>query len=168
MNTLTIDIRDARPHDAVAIADIHHGAWTGAYAGIIPHGVLTRMLTRRNRDWWDNAIRRKASILVIEVGEQVVGYATVGRNRARQIKADGEIYELYVAPQYQGVGLGSRLFAEAKRVLEGHGMRGIVVWALEENTGACDFYFGKGGKDLAEGTEQFDTRTVKKVAFVWN
>ncbi len=168
MKTLTIDIRDARPHDAPAIADVHHDAWVGAYAGIIPHGALTKMLQRRNREWWANAIGRNASILVIEAGEKIVGYTTVGRNRARQIEADGEIYELYVVREYQGLGLGTRLFSEARRVLEGHGMRGVVVWALEENANACDFYYGKGGKDIAEGTEQFDGRSIKKIAFVWN
>lgn len=168
MNTLTIDIRDARLQDATAIADVHSDAWNGAYAGIIPHKALTRMLARRNREWWASAIRRNASILVIEAAGKVVGYATIGRNRTNQIDAEGEIYELYIAPEYQGVGLGTRLFAEARRLLESHSMRGVVVWALEENGVACDFYYGKGGRDIAEGTEQFDERTVKKIAFVWH
>lgn len=168
MNTLTIDIRDARLHDAAAIADVHHAAWNGAYGGIIPYKALARMLARRSREWWASAIRRHASILVIEIGDQVVGYATIGRNRTAQIDADGEIYELYLLPEYQGVGLGSRLFSAARKALENHGMKGLVVWALEENANACDFYCGKGGRDIAEGTETFDDRTVRKIAFVWN
>jgi ribosomal protein S18 acetylase RimI-like enzyme len=168
MNTLTIDIRDARLQDAPTIADVHNEAWSGAYSGIIPHKALTRMLARRNREWWSNAIRRNASILVIEAAGRVVGYATIGRNRTSQIDAEGEIYELYIAPQYQGIGLGTRLFSEARRVLENHAMRGVVVWALEENVNACDFYYGKGGRDIAEGTEKFDERMVKKIAFVWH
>jgi len=168
MNTLTVDIRNARSQDATAIADVHQAAWTGAYAGIIPHNALNKMLARRGREWWASAISRQAGILVIELGDEVVGYATIGRNRTSQIAADGEIYELYVMPEYQGVGLGSQLFEAAKSMLANHGMKGVVVWALEDNANACDFYYGKGGRDIAEGTESFDGRVIKKVAFVWH
>ena len=92
MNTLTIDIRKAEPDDAEAIADVHHEAWRGAYAGIIPYRALTRMISRRGAAWWDNAIRRAASVLVVEIGGEVVGYATLGRNRARELPQQGEIY----------------------------------------------------------------------------
>ncbi|MGE0501112.1 MAG: N-acetyltransferase family protein [Rhizobiaceae bacterium] len=167
MKTLAIDIRNAEPRDASAIADVHHDAWQGAYAGIIPHKALTAMINRRGRDWWANAIKRAASILVVEVGGKVCGYATLGRNRARDLKQQGEIYELYLKPECQGIGLGSRLFAEARRRLSAHGMKGLVVWALEENANAVSFYAGAGGRDIAEGVEVFDQRALRKVAFVW-
>ncbi|PSJ58720.1 GNAT family N-acetyltransferase [Kumtagia ephedrae] len=168
MSTLTIDIRKAEPRDAVAIAEVHHEAWMGAYAGIIPHKALTRMVNRRGSDWWANAIRRAASVLVVEIGGKVAGYATIGRNRARELPQQGEIYELYLKPEYQGVGLGSRLFAEARRRLAGHGLRGLVVWALEDNGNAVGFYAGAGGRDAAEGVEIFDQKALKKIAFVWD
>src|SRR5690606_27543578 len=130
MTTLAIDIRRADLRDAEAIADVHHAAWLGAYSGIIPHKALTRMVNRRGRDWWKNAIRRAANIIVVEIGGTVVGYATIGRNRARQLSQQGEIYELYLMPEYQGIGLGSRLFAAARKLLDGNGLKGLVVWAL--------------------------------------
>ena len=55
MNTLTIDIRRAEPHDADEIADVHLEAWRGAYSGIIPHKSLTSMINRRGTDWWGEA-----------------------------------------------------------------------------------------------------------------
>ena len=168
MNTLTIDIRKAELKDADAIADVHQEAWRGAYSGIIPHRALTRMINRRGPDWWANAIRRAAGVLVIEIGGEIAGYATVGRNRAREIPQQGEIYELYLRPEYQGIGLGSRLFAEARKKLSRSGLRGLVVWALEENGGALSFYQGAGGRDVAEGVEVFDQKALKKVAFVWD
>ena len=167
MNTLTIDIRKAEPDDAEAIADVHHEAWRGAYAGIIPYRALTRMISRRGAAWWDNAIRRAASVLVVEIGGEVVGYATLGRNRARELPQQGEIYELYLRPEYQGIGLGSRLFSAARDKLAAHGLAGLVVWALEENAGALAFYAGAGGRDVAEGVEVFDAKALRKVAFVW-
>jgi ribosomal protein S18 acetylase RimI-like enzyme len=168
MKTLTIDIRKAEPRDADAIADVHQAAWRGAYAGIIPHKALTAMINRRGRDWWANAIRRAASILVVEIGGKVAGYATLGRNRARELPQQGEIYELYLSPECQGIGLGTRLFQTARQRLAANGLKGLVVWALEENHGALDFYQGAGGRDVAEGVEVFDSKALRKVAFVWD
>ena len=167
MNTLTIDIRRAEPRDAVAIASVHLEAWRGAYAGIIPHKALTSMINRRGVDWWANAIRCAATVLVVEIGGVIAGYATIGRNRARELPQQGEIYELYLRPEYQGIGLGSRLFAAARRRLADHGLKGLVVWALEENDNALAFYAGAGGRDIAEGVEVFEHKALKKIAFVW-
>lgn len=164
---LTIDIRRAAEKDAEAIAGIHEESWRGAYAGIIPHKVLTTMINRRGSAWWANAIRRASAVLVVEVGDEIAGYATLGRNRARELPQQGEIYELYLRPEYQGVGLGTRLFAAARERLARHGLKGLVVWALEDNRGAVDFYHGSGGRDVAEGIEIFDQKALKKIAFVW-
>lgn len=168
MTTLSIGIRKAEARDAEAIADIHHDAWRGAYAGIIPHRALTTMINRRGPAWWAGAIRRAASVLVVEIGGTVAGYATIGRNRSRDLRQQGEIYELYVRPEYQGIGLGTRLFAAARERLSAHGLTGLVVWALEDNDGAVSFYRGAGGRDIAEGVEVFDQKALRKLAFVWN
>jgi ribosomal protein S18 acetylase RimI-like enzyme len=167
MTTLVTDIRKAEPRDAAAIAEVHGQAWHGAYAGIIPHRVLSRMISRRGADWWRGTIRRGASVLVAEMGGQVRGYATLGRNRARALAEEGEIYELYLLPECQGIGLGRRLFEAARARLRANGLEGLVVWALEENENALRFYAGQGGRDIAEGVEVFEGRTLRKVAFVW-
>ena len=167
MKTLTIDIRHAEPGDAEAIAEVHHQSWNGAYSGIIPHKALNAMIARRGARWWSSAIRRVAAVLVVEMGGEIVGYATLGRNRANELPQQGEIYELYIAPEYQGVGLGTRLFAAARRKLADHGLKGLVVWALEDNGGALSFYQGAGGLDVAEGIEIFDQKALKKIAFTW-
>lgn len=167
MKTLTIDIRRAETGDAEAIAGIHDRAWRGAYAGLIPHRALNRMIGRRGPSWWANAIRRSTTVLVAELGGEVAGYATLGRNRARELRQQGEIYELYLSPEYQGIGLGSHLFAAARRMLSDKGLKGLVVWALEENDNAVSFYAGRGGRDIAEGVEVFDSKALRKVAFVW-
>ncbi|MCB1453979.1 MAG: GNAT family N-acetyltransferase [Rhizobiaceae bacterium] len=167
MNTLTIDIRKAELQDAHAISAVHHDAWMGAYSGIIPHKALMRMVGRRGLEWWQGAIRRAANVIVAEIGGDVVGYATLGRNRARELPQQGEIYELYLRPEYQGVGLGSRLFGDARQRLASHGLSGTVVWALEDNAGALSFYEGLGGRDIAEGVEVFDQKALRKIAFAW-
>ncbi|PWV98267.1 ribosomal protein S18 acetylase RimI-like enzyme [Hoeflea marina] len=168
MNALTIEIRHAEPADAPAIAETHRASWQYAYAGILPYRTLRAMLERRNVSWWRRAIRGSTSILLLDVGGTVAGYATLGLNRARSLPQEGEIYELYLRPEYQGVGLGRKLFAEARLLLSSLGCKGSVVWCLEDNDPAMAFYHGQGGRDLAEGFELFDGKTLKKVAFAWS
>lgn len=168
MTALTIDIRPADPRDAPGIAEVHAEAWQNAYAGIIPHTSLRGMIGRRDHRWWQRAIRRGTSVMVLDLGGMIAGYVTYGLNRARALPQDGEIYEIYLRPEYQGVGFGSRLFAAARGQLASHGCNGLVVWALAENIGATDFYRGQGGQPVAEGAEVFDGRKLAKIAYVWN
>lgn len=167
MKTLTAEIRFAEPEDAAALASIHAAAWQGAYAGIIPFRSLGRMIGRRAAPWWETAISRRAAILVIEFDGAPIGYATLGRNRTSAIEAGGEIYEIYLKPEHQGLGFGSRLFAAARDLLTERGMRGLVVWALADNEAALRFYASLGGVDVAEGSEIFEDVTLRKLAFRW-
>lgn len=167
MTTLVVDVRRAEPDDAAAISETHRAAWQHAYAGLIPFRTLMAMVERRGHGWWRRAIRGSTSILVLEVDGTIAGYATLGLNRARSLPQEGEIYELYLRPEYQGIGLGSRLFSEARRLLASLGCKGMVVWTLEENDRAINFYQALGGIDIAEGSETFDQRPLKKIAFVW-
>lgn len=167
MTTLTVDVRPAEPDDALAISETHRAAWQHAYSGVIPYRTLMAMVERRSHAWWRRAIRGSTSILVLDVGGTIAGYATLGLNRARSLPQEGEIYELYLRPEYQGIGLGGRLFREAKRLLASLGCKGMVVWTLADNDRAMGFYTGLGGRDIAEGAEVFDRQRLKKVAFVW-
>lgn len=168
MSTAIIDIRRARTDDAEAIAEVHFLSWKGAYSGIIPHRSLNAMLSRRRTAWWANAIQNSTQILVAEVDGSVVGYTTLGASRARALPQQGEVYELYIRPEYQGVGIGRRLLDSARGSLRNMELRGTVIWALEENSLAMTFYRGAGGHDVAEGVECFDGKVLRKVAFVWN
>lgn len=168
MTTLAFDIRPAEHRDAFAIAGIHASAWENAYSGIIPHKTLNGMIARRGESWWKQAVRSSNSVLLAEVGGKPAGYATLGRNRTRQLAQQGEIYELYLQPEYQGLGFGGYLFAAARARLHDFGMKGIVVWALEDNSRALGFYEALGGLDVAEGTEQFEGKHLRKIAYVWN
>jgi ribosomal protein S18 acetylase RimI-like enzyme len=167
MSTLAIGVRRAELSDAEAITAVHDAAWRQAYSGIIPARELERMITRRGPRWWGRSIRRGASILVLEAGGEIAGYATFGPNRARDLAQKGEIYEIYLKPEYQGVGLGSRLFLAARRELARAGYTTHVVWALADNDGACRFYQNAGGRRVARASERFGDRQLSKVAFAW-
>ena len=165
--TDAIEIRLARPDDALRIADVHDLAWRYAYRGLIPGRDLERMVQRRGGRWWRNAIDRKTRIVVMSLGGVIAGYATYGRNRAANLPFSGEIFELYLRPEYQGLGFGRRLFTAVRRDLAGHDVKSIVVWALADNEGACGFYKRLGGLPVGSSLEHFGDATLQKIAFGW-
>lgn len=168
MSTLSIGVRRAETGDSEAITAVHDAAWRCAYDGMIPAKELARIIARRGPRWWDRAIRRGTAILVLEVGGVICGYATFGPNRARNLAQKGEIYELYLKPEYQGVGLGTRLFLAARRELTRFGCDSVVVWALAENDAACRFYKNAGGRKVARASERFGEVSLTKIAYAWS
>lgn len=168
MGTLTIDMRRASVADAEAISDVHLAAWKNAYSGLLPYTALDRMINRRGKEWWSRAISRKTVILVIEIEREIVGYLTLGRNRVETLPVAGEIYELYLKPEYQGVGLGTQLFLNGRAELKRRGLHGVVVWVLADNEQAINFYENSGGNLVAEGNETFDGKVMRKLAYAWD
>jgi ribosomal protein S18 acetylase RimI-like enzyme len=168
MSTVLIEIRRAKSSDAGAVAEAHDEAWRGAYQGVIPGIELEKLITRRGPDWWHSAIRKGSRISILAFGDNVAGYANYGRNRARSLFYDGEIYELYLRPEYQGLGFGRRLFTSARRDLLQSGLKSLVIWALADNEPAVEFYRALGGKAVARSSERFGGRSLEKVAFAWS
>lgn len=159
-------IRNGQPADAAAIADVFREAWQQAYRGIIPHGHLESLISRRGPDWWRSVVRAGDAILIVEWNGEVVGYATYGTARTKG-PYKGEIYEIYLRPTHQGLGFGEHLFEAVRAKLDGRGLRGLLVWALAQNSGASDFYWRRGGRPVARTIEQFGTTKLEKVAFGW-
>src|SRR3984885_3299743 len=168
MSTVLIEIRRAKSADAGAVAAAHDEAWRMAYQGIIPGTELEKLINRRGPAWWDSAIRKGSRIALLQFGETVAGYANYGRNRARSLYYDGEIYELYLRPEFQGLGFGHKLFASVRRDLGQSGLQSMVVWALSDNEPAVEFYRSLGGKAVARSSERFGSRVLDKVAFAWS
>ena len=167
MTELLISIRRAKTEDATALSRVFDSAWREAYQGIIPGNELDKLINRRGPDWWDSAIRKGSRITILQFGERVAGYANYGRNRARSLFYDGEIYELYLRPEFQGLGFGRRLFTAARRDLNQSGLKSLVVWALSDNEPAMEFYRALGGRAVARSSERFGAKTLDKVAYAW-
>jgi ribosomal protein S18 acetylase RimI-like enzyme len=167
MNTGLIEIRRAKAPDAAALASTHDDAWRTAYQGIIPGPELDKLINRRGAEWWEGAIRKGSRISILAFGDTLAGYANYGRNRARSLTYDGEIYELYLRPEFQGLGFGRRLFTAARRDLAQSGIRSLVVWALSDNESAVEFYRALGGRPVARSCEKFGEKTLDKVAYAW-
>ncbi len=163
-----VKVRPAKPGDATALANVFCESWRSAYMGIIPFTHLQRMIRGRDATWWQNAIRREGDILVLEVASVVAGYATFGTARnLKTLHPMGEIYELYLLPVYQGLGLGEHLFEACRQSLDARKMNGLVVWALAGNEMAREFYMRRGGRPAGEVVEMLGPVKLAKTGFRW-
>jgi GNAT superfamily N-acetyltransferase len=167
MKELVISIRRAKSEDAAALSNVFDAAWREAYQGIIPSVALDRMIARRGPRWWLSTIGRGRPLVVLDVAETVAGYVSYGRCRDRSLPADGEVDELYLAPEYQGIGFGRRLFKAVRNDLSDRDIKRVVVWCLADNDRACAFYQQMGGRRLKETSERIGGATMGKIAFLF-
>jgi len=162
-----IAVRPAKPSDAAAFAKIHAAAWREAYIGILPQPTLDTMIGRRGPAHWAGALKRAENFRVIVFDGNIAGYTSFGPARDRAVIAKSEIYEIYLAPEYQGVGLGRRLFDEScEAAVKTHGA-GVVVWVLMQNQRALAFYRALGGRIGLSSTERLGNIRLEKVSFFW-
>ena len=167
MSDLLVSIRHAKPDDAAGLSRVFEQAWREAYQGIIPGVALERMLARRGPRWWHSTVSRGRPLAVLDIGQGIAGYVSYGRCRDRSLPAKGEIDELYLAPEYQGIGLGRRLFKAVRNDLADRDMERIVVWALADNERACAFYERMGGRGIAQVKERIGGVSLSKIAYLF-
>ncbi|MGF1639413.1 MAG: GNAT family N-acetyltransferase [Rhodospirillales bacterium] len=164
-------IRDARGADARAIARVHVDAWRNAYAGLLPDRMLARMSGRVHAARWEATLRQRGRderVLVAELDRAgVVGYGNCGPSRVRSLPHAGEVYELYVAPEYQERGIGRRLLQRLFDRLVEAGADSAVVWVLAANP-ARFFYETMGGRRVAERDEALWNVVLPQAAYGWD
>src|SRR2546423_241918 len=77
VSELVISIRHARPSDAAGLSAVHDAAWREAYRGVIPGVTLERMVMKRGPRWWRlAAAARSRSLVVLDLGQRIGGYAS--------------------------------------------------------------------------------------------
>jgi GNAT superfamily N-acetyltransferase len=161
-----VSVRKGRLADAVALSQVFRDSWLFAYRGIIPHLHLEHNIRHRTPEWWRTGMRSGEGPLVLDLEGKVIGYATIGSARYKG-PYQGEIYELYLDPVYQGLGFGEHLFEGCRHALDMRKAKGLIVWALLDNSAACDFYWRRGGRPVASAFTKMGETKLEKVAFGW-
>jgi ribosomal protein S18 acetylase RimI-like enzyme len=153
-------IRPAVPDDADEVERLRVAGWQTAYRGILPDDYLDSMRVdgeRRRRHMVENAAAGPGPVVVESVAVQasaIVGWVAGGRCRDadRPGPRRGEIYAIYVLPEWWGRGAGRLLMAHAVRTLAAAGLDDITLWVLEANQRARRFYAATGFRP--DGTRQ--------------
>lgn len=142
-------IRRADPSDAFVLAELGARTFSDTFAHLYPPEDLNAFLRdaysleRTRADLADPA----KALWLVEADGRAVGYALAGPcdlPHPDVTPASGELKRFYLLKDWQGGGVGGRLFAEVMAWLERDGPRDIWIGVWSENFGAQRFYGRQG------------------------
>ncbi|WP_439865832.1 GNAT family N-acetyltransferase [Pseudomonas syringae] len=155
-----MSIRIAIPKDSLQIATIHLESWKSAYEGIIPSAYINRITLEARLSHWTKEIASGESDLYVKVDrfDRVLGWMAMGVDREHpEDRSVAEIQAIYVSPIHTRQGIGRELFDHVMPLFQSAGCTRVVVWVLESNAPAIDFYHQRGF-----AKEPIKTRTIER------
>jgi len=169
---MKVSIRPAQLSDCKGLAHLQVDSYRSAYAGILPEAYLKQFgYAEQEQDWHEWITEKPADLLLVaeKVSGMLVGYV-LGRVKPTTLPPyDGEVAALHVGAAYQRQGIGRVLFVEAARLLKAMGCKSLLVWVLEDNHPAVNFYERMGGKRIGRQVIDLGENAVHptEVAYGW-
>jgi len=168
--TIRIGIRLARPADAGEIAHVFVDSWRDTYANILPETGLLKMSKAEQTMSWARTIKtsnlRNPVLVAADSKQNVYGFASAGPSRDRSLPYEGEVYTLYVAPDFQGMGIGRQLLLGLFSRLLRAGHNSAALWVLQNNPSRY-FYERVGGTLSLRKSMTVGGQSVEAVAYGW-
>ena len=124
------------------MARVHVRSWQAAYRGLLPAEYLDALKPedRAARYIFENPDTTKPWTIVAEDNSLIAGFATTAPARDADAQGCGELYALYVDPDYWGRGIGAQLIEAARARLVELGFEQAVLWVMKGNARAERFY----------------------------
>jgi ribosomal protein S18 acetylase RimI-like enzyme len=162
-----ITIRAARVDDAGPVARLDVETWRATYAGILGTPYLAGLSAPRREAGWAHVIRRAPNDVQVALNgdNEVVGFGSCGASRGDP-HFTGEVFTLYVAPDWQNQGIGRQLLLSMFRRLVAQGHQSAVIWVLRENPSRF-FYQRLGGKEVRQKLLPFNGTEVAASGYGW-
>ena len=162
-----IAIRAARPGDARRIARLDVETWRATYAGILTTTFLVGLSARRRELGWATLIEREPRDVrvAVDLDGNVVGFGSCGRNRDREFA--GEVFTLYVAPDWQNQGIGRALLFALFERLVAQGCRSAIIWVLRDNP-ARFFYQRLAGREVRHRNFVMGGKQIAAAGYAWH
>ena len=135
-----IAVREAESKDVHDAARVHALSSMTAYVGLLPPSEM-ESLTRRESSWQAALAQPDVSPFVAECDGEIVGVMMIGP--AREEAGAGEIYVMYVHPDWWGSGAGQVLMDRAHQQLR-QDYGDAVLSTLGANGRARRFYERNG------------------------
>ncbi|WP_372844601.1 GNAT family N-acetyltransferase [Psychrobacter sp.] len=162
-------IRKADQHDVSDIAHIHFTSWHATYADLLPKAYRDKEnnLPQKIAMWGKIMLSSGVNTWIAYDDENnnvgFISYFTKNN--------ECEITTLYILPQYQSLGLGTKLMNAAIEDISRHNRCiTLSLWVLENNLPAISFYKksgfepdGKHSEELYEDSKIIDIRMVKSL-----
>ena len=128
-------------------AQVHAAAFCRAYRGILPDSFLAHFTVEKREAFFSKEFEKYKDTYTIKDGEKLAGFSTIGSCRDDEFTPGqkvGEVWGIYIHPDYQGKGYGSKLFGYVVTELKKRGYQTVKLWVLDANRQARAFYEKKG------------------------
>lgn len=151
---MAFTIREPRPDEPSAIADVHVATWKEAYVDLLPADYFSDEHVEGRQRMWQHLLthpREDMRVRVAESDGQIVGFAWVGPGEGvggEDPPRDRLLYAIYLLAAHHGTGAGQALLDEAL------GGDPAMLWVAKENPRATAFYVRNGFR--FDGVEQVD------------
>ena len=117
-------------------AYVHWKCWQETYPGLVSREYLDALTLEKTEE---RAFQWRDNILVAKDEERVIGFVGYGKSS----EADtGEVFALYVLPEFHGGGVGQRLMDAALERLAVYPR--LCLWVVKGNSRAIRFYEKNG------------------------
>jgi ribosomal protein S18 acetylase RimI-like enzyme len=161
-------VRPATLYDAAAIARVHVASWRTTYRGLLADDFLASLGEEPYTDRWRRVVGDGLSrVFVAEEDEEIVGFASCGRERAGETGYAGELYAIYVLDSAQRHGHGRELVRAVAGALREMRLEDMIVWVLRDNTPARHFYERLGGVYVRAQPITIGAVTLEEVSYGW-
>lgn len=160
-------VRPGRPEDARGIARLDVETWRSTYAGVLSSAYLVGLSERRREIGWRNVILREPRDVrvAVDAGGAILGFGSCGPSQGDPRFA-GEVFTLYVAPDWQNRGIGRSLLLALFRRLVAVERPSALVWVLRDNPGRF-FYERLGGRPAGRKFFRVAGEAVEAAAYGW-
>jgi ribosomal protein S18 acetylase RimI-like enzyme len=171
-------VRPAVFEDAAAIARVHVASWRTTYRGLLADDFLASLGEEPYTERWRRVIGDGLSrVFVVDQhhrgqpgrtsDEEIVGFASCGRERAGETGFAGELYAIYIADSAQRQGHGRELVRAVAGALREMKLPDMIVWVLRDNTAARHFYERLGGVYVRAQPITIGSTTLEEVSYGW-
>jgi GNAT superfamily N-acetyltransferase len=163
-------VREAKLDDADGIARAHVASWRESYRGILPDSLLDRMDVGQRVSTRQRILRDRSIFQLVAFDRthgDIVGFCDAGPSR-RDPSFAGEVYAIYLVQRAKRYGIGREMFDRVKDWLVAAGRRSLIVWVLEDNHHARQFYAALGGRVAARLPTSVGGFAVVEIAYAWD
>ena len=161
-------IRLARKDDCTDIAKVYVNTWRASYAGTLPDHILVGMDPEKLMITFSRILSKSKEVLLVAEDEKsgIIGMGSAGSNRVQNQDYVGEVYTLYVHPDFQNIGVGKLLLSRLFNELTKCKIYSALIWVLGVNPSRF-FYEAMGGKLIGARNEKLWNLTLREYSYGW-
>lgn len=166
-NICDCNIRLATENDCHELSKLKYNIWNTTYRGIYSDEKIDNFDFEKNKNKFINIVNDpEIELYVVEHDGKLIGYMDYGVPCRPFENYKQEIGLLYISKEYQGAGIGRKLFNIAYNKIKENGYGEFFVSCNKYNIPAQKFYEKMGGKIISIGEDNKD-KSIPQVRFLY-